>query len=187
MRNLVRAHTGTRPEGPIRLLTHLRYFGYCFNPVSFYFCYDHTDAHVETIVAEVNNTPWGEQYCYVLGESLNEGDGTNKRYRFRKMFHVSPFMDMDMLYDWRFVEPGAQLTVHMDNMKGGTKFFDATMTLTRREISGPLLARTLLRHPFMTGRVITGIHAQALRLWLKGSPSYAHPTPKKPQPAARGT
>ncbi len=66
VRDLIRDTTGQVPHGPIRLLTHLQYFGYCFNPVSFYYCFDETDTRVETIVAEVNNTPWGEQHCYVL-------------------------------------------------------------------------------------------------------------------------
>lgn len=57
MRDLVEHETGTQPSGPIRLLTHLRTFGICFNPVSFYYCYDATDSRVETIVAEITNTP----------------------------------------------------------------------------------------------------------------------------------
>ncbi|MEI2421818.1 DUF1365 family protein, partial [Arthrospira platensis SPKY2] len=61
VRRLVAERTGRRPAGPIRLLAHLRYFGHCFNPVSFYYCYDAAGERVETIVAEVNNTPWGER------------------------------------------------------------------------------------------------------------------------------
>ena len=66
IRCLVKDETGAEPTGPIRLLTHLSYFGYCFNPVSFYYCYDSTGEEVETVVAEVSNTPWGERCCYVL-------------------------------------------------------------------------------------------------------------------------
>lgn len=66
VRALVEARTGRRPLGPIRLLTHLRYFGYCFNPLSVYFCFDPEDEHLEAVVAEVSNTPWGERHCYVL-------------------------------------------------------------------------------------------------------------------------
>lgn len=175
VRDLVEQRLGQRPQGPIRLLTHLRYFGYCFNPVSFYYCYDITGQHVETIIAEVNNTPWGEQHCYVLGETLNEGTVDKKRYRFGKAFHVSPFMDMDVEYDWRFCAPGRQLIIHMDNLKGGQKFFDATMTLVRREISTATLMHALVRYPFVTGKVISAIYWQALRLWLKKTPMYEHP------------
>jgi DUF1365 family protein len=175
VRTLVEQRTGQRPHGPIRLLTHLRYFGYCFNPVSFYFCYDEADQHVETLVAEVTNTPWNEQYCYVLSEALNEGSREKKRYRFGKRFHVSPFMDMEVDYDWRLGAPGQQLTIHLENHNTNGKFFDATMRLARQEISGPMLAWALLRYPFMTGRVIAAIYVQALRLKLKKAPFYSHP------------
>jgi hypothetical protein len=105
VRDLVAERTGRRPAGPIRLLTHLRYFGYCFNPVSFYYCFDEADERVETIVAEVNNTPWGEQHLYVLPASESRGSGTHLQFLRQKEFHVSPFMPMDIRYDWRFSQP----------------------------------------------------------------------------------
>jgi hypothetical protein len=175
VRALVADKTGTRPEGPIRLLTHLRYWGHCFNPVSFFYCFDRSGRRLETVVAEVSNTPWGEMHPYVLSEGINEGDERHKRYRFRKDFHVSPFLGMDQDYDWRFTTPERGLTVHMDNFEGGHKLFDATMTLSRREITGPGLAWALARHPFMTAKVVAAIYGQALRLWLKRAPFHAHP------------
>jgi hypothetical protein len=176
VRQLVEKRSGRRPAGPIRMLTHLRYFGYCFNPVSFYYCYDKADEQVETVVAEVHNTPWGEEYCYVLGEELNEHSVRGwKRYQFSKNFHISPFMDMDMWYDWRFREPGTSLSVHMNNYEKGQKLFDATLTLTRREIDGYALNRVLLAYPFMTLKVTAMIYFQALRLWSKGAVFYVHP------------
>jgi hypothetical protein len=176
VRELVRDRTGARPDGPIRLLTHLRYFGYCFNPVSFYFCYDREDRRVETIVAEVHNTPWGEEHCYVLDDALDEHPHPFwKRFRFPKAFHVSPFMNMGMDYDWRFREPGADLNIHFTNLEGGERLFDATLTLRRREITGPTLSRLLLVYPFMTTKVIAAIHWQALRLLVKGAPVFTHP------------
>lgn len=175
VRDLVEAQTGHRPAGPIRLLTHLRYFGYGFNPVSFYFCFDPADSLLETIVAEVTNTPWGEQHCYVLGESLDEGIGRRHRYRFGKQFHVSPFIGMDVDYDWRFNTPGSRLAVHMENLRDGKRFFDATMVLRRQEITGASFARVLAQYPLMTMRIIGAIHWQALRLWLKRCPLYPHP------------
>jgi DUF1365 family protein len=172
---LIQERTGRLHSGPIRLLTHLRYFGYCFNPVSFYFCFDEDDRYLDTIVAEVNNTPWGERHCYILDESLNEGDRSKKRYRFEKEFHVSPFMSMDVKYDWYFTSPHHSLNIHMENRGSKEKFFDATMTLRRREIGRRSLNSVLLHYPFMTGKVMAAIHWNALRLWLKGCPFYTHP------------
>jgi DUF1365 family protein len=84
-------------------------------------------------------------------------------------------MDMDMHYDWRFREPGATLTVHMQSFDEDQKFFDATMTLRRQEINRARLNRVLVQYPAMTLKVITMIHWQALRLWLKKVPFYVHP------------
>lgn len=181
IRSLVESRTGARPDGPIRLLTQLRYFGYCFNPVSFYYCFDRNGTRVECIVAEVNNTPWGERHCYVLPASRARRVGPASNHRLVKEFHVSPFLPMDMEYHWRFVDPGRDLRVHMENHRGGEQVFDATLTLRRREIGGASLARVLLRYPFATLAVITRIHWQALKLWLKGADFHPHPD-KLPQP-----
>ena len=174
VRDLVAEHTGERPAGPVRLLTHLQYFGYCFNPVSFYYCFDAADARVETIVAEVNNTPWGERHCYVLRDEADRPGG-HQRFAPVKQMHVSPFMPMDVDYDWRFRAPDERLTVHMENHRRGEKTFDATLDLRRQEIGAGSLAAALAGHPLMTGKVIAAIHWQALKLWLKGSPVYDHP------------
>ncbi|MEE4217525.1 MAG: DUF1365 domain-containing protein [Xanthomonadales bacterium] len=175
VRDLVEARTGQPPSGPIRLLTHLRYFGHVFNPVSFYYCFDKDDHFVETIVAEVNNTPWGEQHCYVLPQSENHGEGVHSRFFPKKVMHVSPFMEMDVDYDWRFNQPGDGLTVHMENAREGHKVFDATLILQRREISARSLAAVLFNFPLMTVKVVAAIHWQALRLWLKSVPVHDHP------------
>ncbi len=180
VRDLVENETGDRPQGPVRLLTNLNYFGYCFNPVSFYYCFDKDDHEVETIVAEVNNTPWGERFCYVLGEAMNQGRATHKRYSPVKQMHVSPFMPMDIDYDWRFSSPARKLSVHMENARRGHKIFDATLDFRRTEISTASLARVLLFYPLMTLKVIFAIHWQALRLWLKRVPVYDHPAKNIP-------
>ena len=175
VRELVKERTGTEPRGPIRLLTHMRYFGHVFNPVSFYYCFDKDDTKVETIVAEVNNTPWGEQHCYVLPQSDNHGTGNHSRFFPEKVMHVSPFMEMDIDYDWRFNQPDDDLTVHMENAREGEKIFDATLVLKRREITATSLAGVLLNFPLMTVKVVAAIYWQALRLWLKSVPLHDHP------------
>jgi DUF1365 family protein len=175
VRDRVEQELGERPDGPIRMLTHLRYYGHCFNPVSFYYCYDTADTRVEYIVAEITNTPWLERHSYVLGEKQNQGTASRKRFRFAKGFHVSPFMDMDFRYDWNFEEPGGSLRIHMINFKEESRFFEAILSMQRREISGPALAWVLIRFPAMTIKVLSMIYWQAFRLWLKKTPYYEHP------------
>ncbi len=180
VRDLVAEKTGRRPRGPIRVLTHLRYFGYCFNPASFYYCYDRADERVETIIVEIHNTPWGEVHCYVLNREQNEHPIKNwRRHRFAKDFHVSPFIDMNIDYDWRFREPGAEINVHMIDFENGSKLFDASLALKRREINQWALTDVLIKYPLMTAKVTSMIYWQALRLLLKKTPVFIHPKKRK--------
>lgn len=174
VRDLVVERTGRRPAGRICLLTHPRYAGYVMNPVSFYYCFDETD-RVQAIVAEINNTPWGERHCYVLGAGENLGNATTQRFCFAKDFHVSPFMPMNHDYDWRFVVPGEHLAVHMVNLDDGRPCFDASMSLQRRAMTPKTLRRSFFRFPLMTVKVVSAIYWQALRLRLKRTPFYEHP------------
>jgi len=175
VRKLVEAETATRPEGPIRLLTNLSYFGYCFNPVSFYYCFAAGGQTLEYIVAEVNNTPWGERDTYVMSCTGNNGGNSSWRFRPSKKMHVSPFMPMEVEYDWVLSMPADSLFVHMANSKNGERFFNAAMVMKRREIDGTSLAGVLLRFPLMTSKIIVAIYWEALRLWLKRCPVYEHP------------
>ncbi len=180
VRDLVEERLGHRPNGPIRLLTHLRYFGHCFNPASFYYCYDPADSRVDTIVVEIHNTPWGERHCYVLGAQQDEHPIANwRRHQFAKAFHVSPFIDFDIHYDWRFRLPDDSIRVHMIDYEKGEKLFDASLTLQRRHLNRKSLTRVLLRYPVMTGKVVTLIYWQALRLVLKKTPFFTHPKKRK--------
>lgn len=161
------------PEGRIFVLTHLRYLGYNFNPVSFYYCYDRED-RLQMVMAEVNNT-FGETQNYWLTSSVERPAGENKRYRFHKTFHVSPFMELGNEYDWTFTPPGERLITQSGSYENGRQIFDSTLKLERREWSQRELHRALIRFPWMTAKVITAIHWQALKLLVKRVPVVAHP------------
>ncbi len=172
--SLVAERTGRPAEGPIRLLTHLRYFGHCFNPVSFYYCFRADGAGISNVIADVTNTPWGERHAYLMpadGRDTGVIEGTA-----RKRLHVSPLMGMDHLYSWRLTEPGARLAVHIESSDGeGRPVFDATLALRRREMSPGEMRRVLARYPFLTARILTRIYAHALRLRLRGARYFPHP------------
>lgn len=175
VRQRVEEATGHRPTGPVRLLTHLRYAGVAFNPVSFYYCYAEDGHTLVAIVAEITNTPWKERHAYVLPIEQAQILGRAMHWSFAKTFHVSPFMPMDCHYEWRFTAPANDLRVHMDVIRDGQRAFDATLTLQRLPLTGASLARVLWRYPLMTAQVVGAIHWQALRLWLKRNPVHDHP------------
>jgi DUF1365 family protein len=181
-RDLVEAQTGKRPAGPVRLLTGLRYLGHSFNPVSFYYCVDHTGERVEAIVADVENIPWGQRHAYVLARG--KAEGRILRDEFDKTLHVSPLMGMDQTYAFRATEPGDRLAVHIESRpRAGErgKSFDATLSLRRHELSRPLMSRLLARYPAMSLQVVAKIYAQSLRLKLKGARYFPHPDGSRPK------
>lgn len=179
VRRLVERETGRRPSGPVRMLTHLRYFGHVFNPVTFYYCYAPDGEALEAIVAEITNTPWKERYAYVLSAGTAQRRGRIFAWAFAKAFHVSPFMPMNRGYAWRFTCPAEDLHVHMDVLREGRREFEAHLSMTRRPLDSRAMAAVLCRYPLMTMRIVGAIHWHALRLWLKGNPVYGHPAPSR--------
>ncbi len=179
-RDVVEAQTGARPAGPVRLLTGLRYLGHCFNPVSFYYCFD-AGERVEAVVAEVENIPWGERHPYVLARGARQGSVLVDELD--KTLHVSPLMGMDQTYAFRATEPGARVSVHIESRPshGEGKSFDATLALQRRELSQGLMAGLLLRYPAASLQVVAKIYAQAARLKLKGARYFPHPDEAAPK------
>ncbi len=181
-RDAVEAQTGSRPTGPVRLLANLRYLGHAFNPVSFYYCFDPAGERVEAVVADVSNIPWGERHPYVLARG--EREGTVLTEELDKTLHVSPLMGMDQTYAFRATEPGDELIVQIESRPGdggAGKTFDATLSMRRRELSGPLLTRMLARYPAMSLQVVAKIYAQTLRLKLKGARYFPHPEGRRPK------
>lgn len=176
VRAAIERETGRRPAGPIRLLTQLRWFGHCFNPISIYYCYD-AHGRLDALLAEVTNLPWGERHGYVLDA---HGPLGTRTLRFAKRLHVSPFMPMGLDYDWRCYAPGERLGVHLEVRPSGTAptapaLFDATLNLARRPLNARSAAAALLRFPLMTVQIVAAIHWQALRLWLKRVPVHDRP------------
>jgi len=173
---IVARETGMQLDGAVRLLTHVRTLGHVFNPVSFYYCHDRDD-RLRAVVSEITNTPWKERHCYVVPH--DDASGTLQS-DFDKVFHVSPFMDMQQRYHWHFGVPGERLQVHMRNTTPEGPSFDATLDLERRVLDAPGLRRILVRYPLMTLQVVTAIHWQALRLWWKKVPFHSHPSKRSP-------
>ncbi|MBK5111001.1 MAG: DUF1365 domain-containing protein [Thermoleophilia bacterium] len=171
--DLVESRTGNRPQGPIRMLTHLRYWGVCENPVTFYYCFDAAGEKLETVVAEVTNVPWGDRHAYVIDGG--SGSGRLLSARTPKELHVSPLMSMDHEYDLRFARPAATLSVHMSSRRQGRTVFDATLNLSRTELSRPVLSRLMLRRPPMSLKVRVGIYFQAAITRARGA--RYHPRP----------
>ena len=176
----IQKQTGESFSGTIRLLTQLRHFGLVFNPVSFYYCFRQPDSpQPDFIVAEVNNTPWGQRHCYVLKpEHFSQKLSGAKPVE--KVFHVSPFMNLDMEYAWHLPPPDAHLSVDVVNLRDNRPLFDVTMQLERRKISTANLTRLMFTFPFSTFRIFAQIYWQALRLWWKRVPFVPHPAKGQP-------
>ncbi len=173
VRDSVQARIGDRPQGPVRLLAHLRYLGACFNPVAFYYCFEPGGVRLHSILAEVTNTPWGERHAYAL--DCRGQAGREYRFAFDKAFHVSPFMSMDQRYRWRFSNPDERLHVAMCNETDDGVTFSAVLSLRARPFARRHLRAALCRHPWMAATVVGGIYVQALRLALKRVPFHPHP------------
>ena len=162
------------PGGKIFLLTHLRYLGYNFNPVSFFYCYD-ADERLELIMAEVKNT-FGETQNYWLSAACQTSASDNSRsYEFDKKFHVSPFISMACNYNWTFTPPDASLVVQTNVVENHQNVFDGTLQLTRRPWSAKWLRYALMRFPWVTAKTVAAIHWQAVRLYIKKVPVVHHP------------
>ena len=172
VRQRIHEETGCQQTGPIYLLANWRYFGYQNNPIAVYYCYDANGEHLQYVVAEVTNTPWGERHSYVLeAPDADQPLATE----FKKALHVSPFNPMNMTYRWYSNVPGDDLTIQIALFEDGQRIFDAVLSLSAEPLTARSARRAILAYPFMTIKVVAGIYWEALRLFLKGVSLHAHP------------
>tara|TARA_B100001778_G_C18566087_1_gene620199 strand:+ start:632 stop:1552 length:921 start_codon:yes stop_codon:yes gene_type:complete len=156
----------------VYLLTNLRYLGYGFNPVSFYFALDES-GRLYAILAEVNNT-FGEQkpYLIVLDRPVSESDNKRIFARAWKNFYVSPFIDRDREFHFRMKLPSEKLSLGIDTYDGINPVLRAAYSGTRIQLSRSTMLRQMVRFPFVTIKVIALIHWHALLLFLKKVPFF---------------
>lgn len=163
--------------GPVRILIQVRSFGFCFNPVSFYYVFDSESEKLKVILAEINNTPWNERHTYAL--KIDESQSLYKE-KFKKNFHVSPFMSMIQKYTWTFNNPERNLFVIMSNNDSILKeMFHAKLNMKRETLTTKNLLKMFIRYPFTPFKTICAIYWNALILYLKGAKFHEHPKYKE--------
>ena len=147
----------------IKILCYPRIFGYVFNPLSIFFIYD-ADSNPIAILYEVKNT-FGEQHTYVFKIDIKNKQILNNC---KKKFYVSPFMDLESKYFFKVLIPNERLSVIIDQRDKEGKLLFASQDGERVKLSSKNLLKSYLKHPLMTLKIISAIHYEALKLWIKG-------------------
>ena len=159
-------------KGKVFLLTTIRYFGFAFNPVSFYYCFDES-SNIQAIVSHITNTPWNEKHAYV--HDCRNKPSMSKKFEFDKGFHVSPFMPMNINYSWVFSPPKDFLFVSMDSYNKDKLIFNATLKMTKKAWSNFILNKILFLSLPMSIKSTLLIYFNAFILFIKRAKFYPHP------------
>ena len=159
--------------GAISLLSLPRILGHAFNPLSIYYCH-HADGRLGALLYEVNNT-FGQRHSYLI--PVDEQESRTVVQSCDKAFYVSPFLDMDLRYDFRVAKPDEQLSVAVDGARQGVRVISASFAGERRPLTDAALLKTFLAHPLLSLSVVAGIHWEALKLWRKGARLRTRPAP----------
>lgn len=178
IRDLVQQRLGRRPDGPVCLLTQLRTWGYVFNPLTVYYCWDRSGHALDVVVLEVTNTPWGERHWYVFDARSSRSADTTA-----KSMYVSPFLPMDARYHVSWSPPGDRLALDIRVERAGETIFAAGLAMRRAALTRRSAVGLLVRYPVLPLRGVVGIYRRALALWLRRVPVHRHPRSS----ALRGT
>jgi DUF1365 family protein len=159
-------------DGEVWLHTYPRVLGYVFKPVSFWHC-QRADGSLAAIVAEVNNT-FGERHCYLLaGANLAYG----RELTAKKVFHVSPFCDVQGHYRFRFMLTGSRTVARVDVDDDSSPLLQTSVSGRLQALTAASMRQAFFGTPLMTFGVILRIHWQAIQLWLKRVPYFSKPAP----------
>jgi DUF1365 family protein len=175
VRDLVEQRLGRRPTGPVTLLAHLRAFGWLFNPLSVYYCWQPTGG-LDALVLEVTNTPWGDRHWYVVDARDGEQSTTTA-----KAMHVSPFLPMDVDYHVTWTTPDDELRLRIEVERAGTPVFDADLQLHRVPLDRRRALTMPLRHWLMPLRVSLAIYREAAKLLIRRARFFPHPEREGPR------
>ena len=169
---------GCERPSRILLLAYPRIFGFVFNPIANYFCYA-GNGSLTAVIYEVRNT-FGERHSYVCKVEDGQLTDAGLRQERNKIFYVSPFMDMEMRYHFRVLPPCDEVKVRIFETEGPDPILSATFYGKAKTFNTANLAGQIARLPFMTLKVVAGIHWEALKLWAKGAKFHSRGKPPAP-------